>query len=315
MDLTHDASDDGFHEIQLSGKQLVFLFMATTVVSVVIFLCGVLVGRGVRAQQILGDEPTTNPPLAAAPASTDTVADAGPAAVEPPSPPAESSDPALTAKTPAPQPDKPPVETAAPPPAPAEQPKREEPKREEPRRATPEPVATSAPAPAPTSAPPPAATRTARGAQGSSRDPWVVQIVALRDRSRGQLDRAAPERQGLSGVRRQPDGAARPRLCSRCRSGVTPIATRPSRSRGASKKKNSSSPGSRASRPVGRPPGAQLPEVRPPRVRVGGLDAPCRRRRTRRGPRPLAALTAPSCSVCSPAASTSPGRSTGWSRR
>ena len=44
-------SDDGFHEIQLSGKQLVFLFMATTVVSVVIFLCGVLVGRGVRARQ------------------------------------------------------------------------------------------------------------------------------------------------------------------------------------------------------------------------------------------------------------------------
>ena len=43
--------DDGFHEIQLNGKQLVFLFMAATVVSVVIFLCGVLVGRGVRSEQ------------------------------------------------------------------------------------------------------------------------------------------------------------------------------------------------------------------------------------------------------------------------
>ena len=43
--------DDGFHEIQLNGKQLVFLFMAATVVSVVIFLCGVLVGRGVRAER------------------------------------------------------------------------------------------------------------------------------------------------------------------------------------------------------------------------------------------------------------------------
>jgi DedD protein len=42
-------SDEGFHEIQLNGKQLVFLFMAATVVSVVIFLCGVLVGRGVPA--------------------------------------------------------------------------------------------------------------------------------------------------------------------------------------------------------------------------------------------------------------------------
>ena len=42
------TQDDAFHEIQLNGKQLVFLFMAATVVSVVIFLCGVLVGRGVR---------------------------------------------------------------------------------------------------------------------------------------------------------------------------------------------------------------------------------------------------------------------------
>jgi cell division septation protein DedD len=45
--------DDGFHEIQLNGKQLVFLFMAVTVVSVVIFLCGVLVGRGVRIDRPL----------------------------------------------------------------------------------------------------------------------------------------------------------------------------------------------------------------------------------------------------------------------
>jgi cell division septation protein DedD len=49
-------TDDGFHEIQLNGKQLVFLFMAATVVSVVIFLCGVLVGRGVRDQQAAGEE-------------------------------------------------------------------------------------------------------------------------------------------------------------------------------------------------------------------------------------------------------------------
>ena len=37
----------GFHEIQLNGKQLVFLFMSATVVAVVIFLCGVMVGRGI----------------------------------------------------------------------------------------------------------------------------------------------------------------------------------------------------------------------------------------------------------------------------
>src|SRR5215471_14216585 len=49
--LVNHSADDGFHEIQLNGKQLVFLFMAATVVSVVIFLCGVLVGRGVRAER------------------------------------------------------------------------------------------------------------------------------------------------------------------------------------------------------------------------------------------------------------------------
>ena len=50
-----NVQDDGFHEIQLNGKQLVFLFMAATVVSVVIFLCGVLVGRGVRAERVSAD--------------------------------------------------------------------------------------------------------------------------------------------------------------------------------------------------------------------------------------------------------------------
>ena len=49
--LAPHAQDDGFHEIQLNGKQLVFVFMAATVVSVVIFLCGVLVGRGVRSER------------------------------------------------------------------------------------------------------------------------------------------------------------------------------------------------------------------------------------------------------------------------
>jgi len=41
-------ADEHFHEIQFSGKQLVFLFMATAVVAVVIFLTGVMVAR-VRA--------------------------------------------------------------------------------------------------------------------------------------------------------------------------------------------------------------------------------------------------------------------------
>jgi DedD protein len=60
-DPSHDATDDGFHEIQLSGKQLVFLFMATTVVSVVIFLCGVLVGRNVRGDGVIAAENNKTP--------------------------------------------------------------------------------------------------------------------------------------------------------------------------------------------------------------------------------------------------------------
>jgi DedD protein len=43
--------DQEVHEIQLNGKQLVFMFGAATMVSVVIFLCGVMVGRGVRQSQ------------------------------------------------------------------------------------------------------------------------------------------------------------------------------------------------------------------------------------------------------------------------
>jgi cell division septation protein DedD len=44
-------ADEAFHEIQMKGKQLVFLFMLATVAAVVIFLCGVMVGRGVRTQR------------------------------------------------------------------------------------------------------------------------------------------------------------------------------------------------------------------------------------------------------------------------
>ena len=45
------TTDDAFHEIQLNGKQLVFLFMSTVVILVVVFLFGVLVGRGVRGDR------------------------------------------------------------------------------------------------------------------------------------------------------------------------------------------------------------------------------------------------------------------------
>ena len=59
--MSQPIQDEGFHEIQLNGKQLVFLFMATTVVSIVIFLCGVLVGRGVQnARGLLSSSSSTD---------------------------------------------------------------------------------------------------------------------------------------------------------------------------------------------------------------------------------------------------------------
>lgn len=71
--MSTQTHDDGFHEIQLNGKQLVFLFMAATVVSVVIFLCGVLVGRGVQAEQARPDDTlvlSEGPNVAPSPAET-----------------------------------------------------------------------------------------------------------------------------------------------------------------------------------------------------------------------------------------------------
>jgi cell division septation protein DedD len=67
------TQDDAFREIQLNGKQLVFMAMAVVVIGVGIFLMGVQVGRGVRAERGLPDGPQaagaageTEPPLPAA---------------------------------------------------------------------------------------------------------------------------------------------------------------------------------------------------------------------------------------------------------
>jgi cell division septation protein DedD len=77
-------SDEGVREIQLNGKQLVFMFMTVTVAAVVIFLCGVMVGRGVdtaRAVSIAelppeaGLDPTSAALTSTAPA-TDVTASA-----------------------------------------------------------------------------------------------------------------------------------------------------------------------------------------------------------------------------------------------
>src|SRR5262245_62018123 len=175
--MTHDTADDGFHEIQLSGKQLVFLFMATTVVSVVIFLCGVLVGRGVKGDTVSAAESTNAAPVAAAnPPSTVAVAPTGeprtPAAkdysysgrLEGDKPVTETVKASADTKT-AEEP-KPVAETPAPPPAP--------------------PAAT--PAPPPASAPATTASKTQtpptpQASPSPRAGTWAVQVVALTDRA------------------------------------------------------------------------------------------------------------------------------------
>ena len=92
--MASQTQDDSFHEIQLNGKQLVFLFMAATVVSVVIFLCGVLVGRGVRAERAATEVASVNPVTdapAPQPSQTPSPAPAGsdPTAAPPPAPAAD----------------------------------------------------------------------------------------------------------------------------------------------------------------------------------------------------------------------------------
>jgi DedD protein len=172
-DLSHDGTDDGFHEIQLSGKQLVFLFMATTVVSVVIFLCGVLVGRGVRGETVSAG-------------SSHAVAAAGPgvSTPNPAAPPPQSVDaPAPAEPLSYPQRlegDKPPVDTlkarARQEPAPA-------PVDPKPASAPPmsaQPAAAKVDAPKPASAPVAAPPSTGAPAQPGI---WAVQVVALTDRA------------------------------------------------------------------------------------------------------------------------------------
>src|SRR4029079_11870002 len=88
--LADRTSDDAFREIQLGGKQLVFLFMVATVFSVVVFLCGVFVGRGVRAErapavtEIAGSTAVTTPDVVAQPEATPPPAGSDPTAAPPP---------------------------------------------------------------------------------------------------------------------------------------------------------------------------------------------------------------------------------------
>jgi cell division septation protein DedD len=157
-ELTHHDTDDGFHEIQLSGKQLVFLFMATTTAAVLIFLCGVWVGRGVPSERVsASDNADAAAAAAPAPAATPSqpVASSGPPAAEPPVPAAEPDDELSYAK------------------------------RLQADSAASEKLKPAAPQPAPKSEPaePRAAQKAAPPAPSAGRaGAWIVQVVSLQDR-------------------------------------------------------------------------------------------------------------------------------------
>jgi cell division septation protein DedD len=187
-------SDDGFHEIQLNGKQLVFLFMAATVVSVVIFLCGVMVGRGVRADRADGASAVSDLATSPAAQASSGAASAPPAtplpASEPPNPhDDESVQNALTEKNPKDtklvpaakdtQPLKPPAAAAAPAPKPAAV--------EKPAAEKAAPAEKPAPAHADAGASKPPAQIAPPAAPGTvASGGFAVQITALRDR--GEAD-------------------------------------------------------------------------------------------------------------------------------
>jgi cell division septation protein DedD len=176
--MPHEIHDDGFHEIQLSGKQLVFLFMATTVVSLVIFLCGVLVGRGVQGArtgiaEAAGLTDATGP-------VTDNEATAAPASGEPTPVSGLSYPESLAAKDGAPAPvtegaakDLASTQPAAPPAATPEV--AAEPVKETAKASVPPPKDAPSPAPAPTVVPPPSPAPAEDGG-------FTVQVTALKNR-------------------------------------------------------------------------------------------------------------------------------------
>lgn len=187
--MAHELQDDSFHEIQLSGKQLVFLFMATTVVSIVIFLCGVLVGRGVPADRAAGEaSETTGVPLeeqaSMAPGSNAPTSEEGlsyPARLskaeresesERVSPPKAAAPSAAPARVDAPQP------TRAPSPTPAPAAKATAPAAAPPATTATAPGAASARGPAAAPAPAPETTAAPPSGDGG----FTVQVTALKNR-------------------------------------------------------------------------------------------------------------------------------------
>ena len=157
----NELADDGFHEIQLSAKQLVFLVMTATALAVAIFLCGVQVGRNVKSDRAIegGDPLASSTPPPAATTPSPGVAAGGPPAAEPPAPAPEPDDELSYAKRLQGDQSAPQAEKLKP----------------RPETAPPPSVAAPPSAAAPVSPAPPASA----GRPGG----WIVQLMALQDRS------------------------------------------------------------------------------------------------------------------------------------
>jgi len=169
-------AESAAREIQLSGKQLVFLFMASVVLVVVVFLLGVSVGRGARV-------------TAGVAAATDAVATTEAPIVAPPGTPASAADltyhdrlPGTTIPAKRADAGAAPVSTAAPPAVSASAPATPV---ETPRASDPAPPAT----PAGRQTQTPAATATTKGPTPSTSKPpatppgsWFVQVESFRSK-------------------------------------------------------------------------------------------------------------------------------------
>lgn len=174
-------SDQNVREIQLGGKQLVFLFMASVILAVAIFLLGISVGRGVGA------------PAADAAADAGASGAAAPAEMPPPTEttPADLSyhdklqdqtpPKAAAQSTPAPEPAKPaPTDTtsvavappATPPPA-------------QPASAQPAPAAAARASTPPTTKPGPG---------------WYVQVAAFKSRENADRQVSQLKAKGYSAI-------------------------------------------------------------------------------------------------------------------
>ena len=167
-------SDPGFREIHLSGKHVVFLFMAGAVAAVAVFLLGVSVGKGISKPDALNAQASsastgTPPDPSATPSADGTKPTSNDLdyfkSMQGKSSPLPSASPAASAS--------PSASPEPPPPAPK-----------------------ASPTPTPTPAKPAATTKPAATATGT----WYVVVDSFSSRTNANNERAELEKKGFNNV-------------------------------------------------------------------------------------------------------------------